>query len=74
MQNNDYSMQEALRLANSPAGRQLFQQLQQRDPAAVQQAIRSAAAGDYAQVQKLLTSLLSDPETQKLLQQLGGQS
>lgn len=54
MQKNseDFSMQEAMRLAKSPAGQQLFALLQQTDPAALHQAMDQAAAGDYDHVKK----------------------
>lgn len=74
MQKNseDFSMQEAMRLAKSPAGQQLFALLRQTDPAALHQAMDQAAAGDYDHVKKTLASLLASPEASELLKQLGG--
>ncbi len=68
----DFSMQDAMHLANSDAGRQLFAYLQQQDGEAVREAMQQAAAGNYAQVKQTLNSLLQSPEAQKLLKQLGG--
>lgn len=68
----DFSMQEVMRLAESPAGRQLLAMLQRADSDRVQQAADMAAAGDYAQAAKALQSMLSSPEAQALLKQLGG--
>lgn len=68
----DFSIKEAQRLANSPAGKELAQLLQQRDSAAVQKAMELAAVGDYSSAGKLLSALLSSPDAQKLIQQLGG--
>lgn len=68
----DFSMQDAMHLANSDAGRQLFAYLQQQDGEAVQEAMQQAAAGNYVQVKKTLQSLLQSPEAQRLLKQLGG--
>lgn len=68
----DFSIKEAQRLANSPAGKELAGLLQRSDNHAVQKAMDLAAAGDYAAAGKLLNTLLSSPEAQKLIQQLGG--
>lgn len=68
----NFSMQEAMRLANSPAGRQLIAMLQQQNNADLQKAMSSAASGDYTQAKNALSSLLSDPKAVELLKQLGG--
>lgn len=65
-------MQEAMRLAKSPAGQQLLAMLQRSDTGEIQKAMDQAAAGDYAQAKQTMSSLLASPEIQKLLQQLGG--
>ena len=74
MQKNsqDFSMQEALRLANSPAGQRLLAMLRETDSAQLDQAAAEASAGDYAKAGKTLQSLLSSPEIRKLLEELGG--
>ena len=74
MQKNsqDFSMQEALHLANSPAGQRLLAMLRETDSARLQQAADAASAGDYAKAGNTLQSLLSSPEIQKLLKELGG--
>lgn len=74
MQKNsqDFSMQEALRLANSPAGQQLLALLRETDSARLEQAAAEASSGDYTKASKTLGSLLSSPEIQKLLKELGG--
>lgn len=72
MQNSNDAMQEAMRLAKTPAGQQLLQMLQQANAAELQQAMSSAAAGDYTQAKKTLSALLDTPEARKLLNQLGG--
>ena len=68
----DFSVKEAQRLANSPAGKELIGLLQRSDGAAVQKAMDLAATGDYTAAGKTLNALLSSPEAQKLIQQLGG--
>lgn len=74
MQKNsgDFSMQDALRLVNSPAGRQLLTLLQQTDPAALRKAMEQASGGDYSQAKQSLAPLLASEEVQALLRQLGG--
>lgn len=73
MQKNsqDFSVQEALRLAKSPAGQQLLAMLRQTDSDALRQVMEQAAAGDYTQAKATVSGLLDSPEAQKLLEQLG---
>lgn len=74
MQKNsdNFSMQDALRLANSPAGQQLLALLQQADPEALSKAKTQASSGDYSQIAQTLAPLLASEDVKKLLQQLGG--
>ena len=74
MQKNsqDFSMQEAMRLAKSPAGQQLLELLRHSDGERMQQAASQAAAGDYVNAAQTLSALLSSPEAQALMKQLGG--
>ncbi len=73
MQKNsqDFSMQEALRLANSPAGQQLLAMLRQADQSTLQQAMQQATAGNYDGAKNALQDILSNPEAKRLLEQLG---
>jgi hypothetical protein len=74
MQKNsdNLSMEEALRLAKSPAGQQLLALLQQSNPDAISQAMQQASRGDYSKVKETLTPLLTSQDVQSLLRQLGG--
>ena len=74
MQKNfdDFSMQDAMRLMSSPAGKQLLALLQQTDPDALKKAKAQASSGDYSQIGQTLAPLLASEEVKKLLQQLGG--
>lgn len=74
MQKNfqDFSMEEVMRLAKSPAGQQLLAMLQQGDSAKLEQAVQQAKTGDYTQAGQTLNGLLSSPEAQKLMKELGG--
>lgn len=75
MQKNseNFSIEDAMHLANSPAGRQLISLLQQADPTAMQKAMEQASSGDFNQTKQTLEPLLQSDEVKKLLQQLGGQ-
>lgn len=66
------SMQQAMRMANTPAGKQLMGLLQQADPVAMQQAMQQASAGDFSQVAKTLAPLMASEEVRSLLKQMGG--
>ena len=68
----DFSMEEVMQLAKSPAGQQLLAMLQRADPDTVQQAAGQAAAGNYTQAAGTLKALLSSPEARALMKQLGG--
>lgn len=70
--NQDFSMEEVMRLANSPAGQQLLAMLKQGDSAKLEQAVTQAKTGDYSQAGQTLSTMLSSPEAQKLLKELGG--
>ena len=72
MQKNsqNFSMQDAMRLARSDAGQQLLQLLRQSDGDALRKAADLAAAGDYRKASASLSALLDSPEVKALLKQL----
>ena len=74
MQKNsqNFSMQEALRLAKSDAGQQLLAILKSADGTQLQQAMQLASAGNYEQAKQILSSVLSSPEAKALLKELEG--
>ena len=74
MQKNseNFSIQDAMRLAGTPAGQELLAKLRQGDATQFQQAAQLASAGNYTQAQQLLSGFLKDPQVQQLLYQLGG--
>ena len=72
MGNDQDSIREAMRMAQTPAGKQLIQMLRSSGDANLQKAMSSAASGDYAGAKQALSAILSNPEAQKLLQQMGG--
>ena len=67
----DFSMEDVMRLARSPAAQQLIAALQAKDPKTLEQTVSQAAAGDYSSAQQGLKHLLSDPSLRDLLRQLG---
>ncbi len=55
----DFSPQEAIKIAKSPQGQQMLEQLGKMDRQKLQQIADLAAAGDMGSAQKLLQSLLN---------------
>ena len=70
--NQDFSMEEIMRLAKSPVGQQLIAMLQKQNSVQLEQAVLHAKTGDYTQASQTLRSMLSSDEAQKLLKELGG--
>ena len=68
-----FSMQDAMKLAQSDAGKQLYSLLQQTNAQQLQSAMDQAAAGDYEQVKNTMSAMLSSPEVRALLHKMGGQ-
>ena len=65
------SIQEAKRIAASPAGQELIRLLQQKGGQPLQQALTKAAKGDYTDAKNTLSALLNNPDAQNLLDRLG---
>ena len=70
----DFSIKEAQRLAATPEGQKLIAILQQKDSGQLQQAMAQASSGNYKAAGEALQSLLSSPEAQQLMRQLGGRN
>ena len=68
----NFSVEQAMAFASTPAGRQLLSLLQKKGGDDLQKAKNFAAAGDMNQAKDALSSMLSDPQIQALLKQLGG--
>ena len=73
MQKNseNFSIQDAMRLAGTPAGQELIAMLQKGDTGQFQQAAELASAGNYTHAQHLLSQLLKDPKIRELMSRLG---
>ena len=70
--NQDFSMEEVMRLAKSPAGQQLIAMLKKQNSDKLEQVIAQAKTGNYSEASKSLNGMLSSQEAQKLLKELGG--
>lgn len=66
----EFSMKEALRLAQSPAGQQLQQLLQQADQQTLNSALSQAQQGNYEDAARQIRALMSSPQAQALLKEL----
>lgn len=67
----EFNMEQAMAFARSPAGQQLLALLQQKGGDNVKHAQHLAAAGRMEDAKNALSSLLSDPQIQKFMKQLG---
>lgn len=70
----NFSIQDAMRLAETPAGKELLSILQATEGDSMDKAKKAAAQGDYNQVKENLTDLLRSPKIQSLLREMGQQN
>ena len=70
----EFSIEDAMRIANSPAGQQLFALLKRTDTVKLNNAMDQAAAGNYDQVKDTISSLMENEDVKALLAQLGGKT
>ncbi len=66
----DFSIQQAMKLAQSDAGKQLFALLQQTQGQKLQNAMDQAAAGDYTNAKETIQSMMASREAQELMKKL----
>lgn len=64
------SMQEALRLANSPAGKQLLALLKSAGGQSVTKAQQQASQGNYEQAKETLSEIMKSPKIQALIREM----
>ena len=69
--NRDFSVEDAMRVANSPAGQQLLAMLRSQDKGQLQKILDQVSHGDYQNASSALNSMLTSPEAQALLRKLG---
>ena len=70
----EFSIEDAMRIANSPTGQQLFALLKRTDTVKLNNAMDQAAAGNYDQVKDTISSLMENEDVKALLAQLGGKT
>ena len=68
----NFSMQDIMRLAGTPAGQELLNYLQQKNQKQLQMAIAHAVSGNMDQAKEIISQLITDPKARNLLEQLGG--
>lgn len=69
---NDFSMHQAMKLAQSDAGKQLFALLQNTEGEKLQTAMDQAAAGDLEQVKKTMQQIMESGQVQQLMKKMRG--
>ena len=67
---HDFPIKDAMRMAQSDAGRQLFALLQSTQGDQLRNAMDQAAAGNYDQAKKAIETLMASQQAQILLKQL----
>ena len=68
--NHDFSQSDLSRMLSQPEARALLERLKQMDPAALQNAVNQAFLGNTEGAKDALSPLLTDPEVQRLSQQM----
>lgn len=73
MQQNsgNFSMQDAMQLAKTPAGQQLLEMIKKADSAKLQQAFNKFRTGDAEGAKNALSDILNDPKARQLIEQMG---
>lgn len=67
----DFSIQQAMALAKTPAGQQLLAVLKKSGGEDARIAMEKAAAGELQEAKQAVSALLNNPEIRELLKQLG---
>lgn len=71
---NEPSMEDIMRIANSPAGKKLIKLLQESGGSTFDQAKKAAEIGDYKQAKQNLSQIIHSPEIQALLKEMERQN
>lgn len=72
MKDQERTVAEAMRLANTDAGKQLLALLKSQQPGALETAMNQAQTGNYDAIKQTMSAALSSPEVQRLLKQMRG--
>lgn len=65
-----FSIHDAMRLANSPAGKQLIALLQSTGGSDLEQAKKAAEKGDYESAKSNLAEIIKSPQIQALIKEM----
>lgn len=66
-----FSVQEAMKLAKTDAGKQLIAFLQQQNANDIQNAMTQANAGNMDAAKQALSQILQNPQAKEMLEKLG---
>ena len=67
---SEFSIQQAMKMANSDAGRQLIALLKATHGEDLQGVMNQAAAGNVNEAKSMLEKMMSDPQAKKLMEKL----
>ena len=67
----NFSAQEAMKLAKTDAGKQLIAFLQQQNANEIQNAMTQASAGNMDAAKQTLSKILQNPQAREMLEKLG---
>ena len=72
--NSDFSMEQAMKMAQSDAGKELFALLQSTQGDRLRTAMEQAASGDMEQVKKTMEEIMASRQAQELFARMRGDS
>jgi hypothetical protein len=72
--NSDFSMEQAMKMAQSDAGKELFALLQSTQGDRLRTAMDQAASGDMDQVKKTMEEIMASRQAQELFARMRGDS
>ena len=72
--NSDFSMEQAMKMAQSDAGKELFALLQSTQGDRLRTAMDQAASGDMEQVKKTMEEIMASRQAQELFARMRGDS
>ena len=71
MQYDNETIRQAMKMAQTPEGQQLIRLFQSCGGNDLQKAMTNVSNGDYSAAKQALSTILNNPEAQKLLRQMG---
>ncbi len=73
-ENRDFSMQQAMKMAQSDAGKELFALLQNTQGERLRTAMDQAASGDIEQVKKTMEEIMASRQARDLFAKMRGEN